>query len=268
MEIPFTTVQSYRHKNKILSQTDKTRSENHKKFLELYKQGLNDSEISKILNVNHFTIHYWRENMNLESNFEYTVKFDTNKFLELYNQGLNDKEISNVLGVSDSALCAYRKKIGLFNNLYNKDIPTYEQEQIIIGSTLGDMCIKMSKGAKHASGDFAHSLSQENYCRYKAQMLKNFVSSEKYKSQYDKRTSKTYNSYYVVLKASEYLTELYYKFYINKVKRIPKDLLYKLDGLGIAIWFMDDGYKSGTSYSIATNCFSLEDLEVVKEFLK
>ena len=70
------------------------------------------------------------------------------------------------------------------------------------------------------------------------------------------------------MKASEYLTTLYYKFYHNNKKIIPKDLLYTLDGLGIAVWFMDDGYKYGNSFGIATNCFTKEDLEMVKEFFK
>lgn len=268
LEVPESSVTRIRRSLGLLSLTDKQRKENRERFIELYNQGLNDSEISRILKVNNATVHYWRKNLNLSSNFEYSVKFDTEKFLELYNQGLNDKEISIILGCSDSALCEYRKNHNLSNNLCNKDRPTYEQEQVIIGSVLGDMCIKMCKNAKHATGDFAHSLKQENYCKYKANILRNFVSNERYKSHYDKRTDKTYNCYYVTLKSSEYLTELYSKFYINGKKHIPKDLLYKLDGLGIAIWFMDDGYKNPYGYNIATNCFTLDDLEEVKTFFK
>lgn len=268
LNVPKWTIINYRRKNKILSQKSRLRAINKEKFKELYQQGLNDSEISRILHVNNVTIRNWRTELNLDSNFKYSVKFDTNKFQKLYNEGLNDIEISKLLGSSSSAICEYRKKLGLSNNICNKDIPTYKQEQIIIGSVLGDMCIKLPKHSKHASGDFAHSLKQENYCKYKAKMLHNFVSSSKYRSQYDKRTKKTYYCYYVVLKASEYLTTLYYKFYPNGKKCIPKELLYKLDGLGIAIWFMDDGCKDGSSYSIATNCFSVEDLEIVKKFFK
>jgi hypothetical protein len=49
-------------------------------------------------------------------------------------------------------------------------------------------------------------------------------------------------------------------------KRIYKEDLYKLEGLGLAIWYMDDGYKPkyGGCF-ISTNCFSFEDLEIVKK---
>ena len=68
------------------------------------------------------------------------------------------------------------------------------------------------------------------------------------------------------MKASEYLTILYHKFYVNGVKIVPKDLLYLLDGRGIAVWFMDDGYKDANTYRLSTNCFSVEDLNTIIEF--
>lgn len=69
-------------------------------------------------------------------------------------------------------------------------------------------------------------LNKKNYCKYKANILRNFVSNERYKSHYDKRTNKTYNCYYVTLKSSEYLTELYSKFYINGKKNIFLKIFY------------------------------------------
>lgn len=63
-----------------------------------------------------------------------------------------------------------------------------------------------------------------------------FYSQGIYKEQHDKCTDKIYKCYYVPLKASEYLTTLYNKFYPHGKKIVPRDLLYMLDGLGIAIW--------------------------------
>lgn len=264
-----TKVQQYRKSLNLKSQTDRLREENQSKFIVLYNQGKTDSEIARLLKVNHVTIRNWRIALiNKESNFQYKRKFDTDKFLELYEEGMNYAKIAKELNVSDSAIQEYASSLGLTPNTYNKDVPSYEQQQIFIGSILGDMSLKMPKNAVHASGDFAHSLKQENYCKYLEEKLKNFCSKGIYKTQYDKRTDKYYHSYYVYLKASEYLTTLYHQFYPNGVKIVPKDLLYQLDGLGVAIWFMDDGCKDGNTYRLATNCFSQEDLELIVKFFK
>lgn len=264
-----TFIYNYRRKLNLDSQHDKKRKLNQQKFLQLLEEGKNDSEMGRILGVSNTTIHYWREALtDKESNFEYTRKFDIEKFLDLYYSGLNYIQIAKELGCSKSAIQEYGQSLGLTSNLYNKDIPTLRQQQIIIGSLLGDMGLVMPKNEKHARGCFAHSLAQENYCKWMEQELSNFCSKGIYKEQYDKRTNKVYKSYYVNIKASEYLTTLYHKFYPNGKKIIPKDLLYTLDGLGIAVWFMDDGCKSSGSFSIATNCFTMEDLEMVREFFK
>ena len=264
-----TFIYNYRRGLNLDSQYDRKRKLNQQKFLQLLEEGKNDSEIGRILGVSNTTIHYWRESLtNKKSNFEYTRKFDTEKFLDLYYSGLNYVQIAKELGCGKSAVQEYGKSLGLTSNICNKDIPTLRQQQIIIGSMLGDMGLVMPKLGKHARGCFAHSLAQENYCKWIEQELSNFCSKGVYKEQYDKRTNKVYKSYYVNMKASEYLTTLYYKFYYNNKKVIPRDLLYTLDGLGIAVWFMDDGYKQGNSFGIATNCFTKEDLEMVKEFFK
>jgi hypothetical protein len=269
LQIAKTRIITYRKSLGLKSQTDRLREQNQQKFIDLYNEGKTDSEIARILNVNNVTISNWRNILlNKSSNFKYSRKFDINKFLELYNAGLNYKEIAKTLNVSDSAIQNYASSLGLTPNTFNKDIPTYEQRQIIIGSLLGDMSLKLPKNAIHASGDFAHSLKQENYCKFLEDKLKNFCSKGFYKTQTDKRTNKQYQSYYVYMKASEYLTELYYKFYPKGIKIVPKDLLYSLDGLGIAIWYMDDGFKDCNTYRIATNCFNIDDLETIVEFFK
>jgi DNA-binding CsgD family transcriptional regulator len=264
-----TFIYNYRRKLNLDSQHDKKRKLNQQKFLQLLEEGKNDSEIGRILGVSNTVIHYWRESLtDKESNFEYKRKFDTEKFLDLYYSGLNYVQIAKELGCSSSAIQEYGQSLGLTSNTYNKDIPTLRQQQIIIGSLLGDMGLVMPKKGKHARGCFAHSLKQENYGKWMEQELSNFCAKGVYKEQYDQRTNKVYKAYYVDMKASEYLTTLYYKFYPKGKKIIPKELLYTLDGLGIAVWFMNDGYKNSGSFSIATNCFTVEDLEMIKEFFK
>lgn len=269
-KVGYTKIVKYRKSLNLLSQRDRLREEKKEKFLQLYKEGLDDSKIGRILGVNNITIKDWRESFNLESNFQYKRKFDTNKFMELYNSGKNYREISEILNVSDSTINEYAISLNLKpNTKVNKIVPTYEEEQIILGTLLGDATMrKTGKTDKsNAQISFAHSLKQENYCKWKETKLKRFVSSSNYHEEYDKRTNKIYSSYYVYLKASTYFTSIYDKFYkSDRVKYINKEILNKIDALGLAIWFMDDGYKETHGYKISTNCFSDQDLLIIKEF--
>lgn len=260
------TITSYRKSLNLESQSSRKRKENKIKFKELYDKGLNDTEISKLLNVNNVTIKNWREELSLSTNFKYEHKFNTEKFKELYDLGLNYTEIAKELNVSDSAISEYGHNLGLEPNTYNKLMPSYEEEQILLGTILGDAYLKKMKATHHASGNFAHSLAQERYCKWKEEKLKNFVSGSGYKDEYDKRTEKVYSCYYVNLKASKYLDLIYSKFYKDKIKYIDKELLYKVDALGLAVWFMDDGYKSNCGYYICTNCFDFKDLEIIQNY--
>lgn len=134
-----TFIYNYRRGLNLDSQYDRKRKLNQQKFLQLLEEGKNDSEIGRILGVSNTTIHYWRESLtNKKSNFEYTRKFDTEKFLDLYYSGLNYVQIAKELGCGRSAVQEYGQSLGLTSNICNKDIPTLRQQQIIIGSMLGD----------------------------------------------------------------------------------------------------------------------------------
>lgn len=41
-----------------------------------------------------------------------------------------------------------------------------------------------------------------------------------------------------------------------------------IEPLGVAVWFMDDGYKYDCGYYIATDCFDYNELLYVKDVFK
>lgn len=49
-------------------------------------------------------------------------------------------------------------------------------------------------------------------------------------------------------------------FYKNNKKVIPFELFNYFTEVSLAFMFMDDGTKTHNSYSIATNCFTTEEL--------
>ena len=45
-------------------------------------------------------------------------------------------------------------------------------------------------------------------------------------------------------------------------------MLYKLTGLGIATWYMDDGSNGHYGYIFCTNGFSKDDVQLIQKFFK
>lgn len=261
------SVTAFRYKLKLKAQDTKRRKNHHIQFQKLYDLGLNDSEIARRVGVNNVTVHYWRKNLGLTPNFKYSRKFDTKAFNELFEQGLNYSQMSKILNCSEKALSDYGRSLNLKPNVFNKTLPNNTEKQIILGTLLGDGWL-YNKGA-HSNGGFAHSEKQAEYCKWKAAQLKRFVTSVSYKEEQDKRTGKTYKSYTATFKSSEYLSSIYPHLYDqNRKKHIYPEIVAQLNALGLAVWFMDDGYKSSCGYYIATNCFDIQELKNIIEILE
>lgn len=232
------------------------------KFIELYNQGMNDTEIGKFLEINNVTIHNWRIERKLPSNFSYKRKFDTNKFIELYNQGLNWTDIAKELEVAECTICRYGQELGLTPNKFSIEELSEEEFQILYGSLLGDTYLS-GKG-----GNFAHSLAQAEYFYWKYNMLRRLCSKISFKENFDNWTNKYYACLFTIIRSYPAINHIWELSYKNKVKYINPQLFEKLTGLGIAVWFMDDGYFDHGSPAFATNCFSQIDLDYIIEIFK
>lgn len=235
---------------------------NNTLFLELYNKGLNDTEMSKILNVNNATVTFHRQKLGLLKNFKYVTGISEDVFLEHYNKGLRDYEISKILNISVNSIKYMRNKL----NLKRTEKPvhlTKFQRSVLIGTILGDGHLRISN--INAYGDFAHSLKQKEYALNKYDILKNICFPPKEESFIDKRSNKTYNRIHVRFSASSYLTDIYKMTYKEKKKIISKEILSEFNEISLAYLFMDDGYKVRDGYAISTNCFDTESLINLKQ---
>jgi len=50
------------------------------------------------------------------------------------------------------------------------------------------------------------------------------------------------------------------KFYVNKVKVIPDDLLNWITPEGLAYWMMDDGSRAGSGFYLHTKSFTVNEV--------
>jgi ubiquinol-cytochrome c reductase cytochrome b subunit len=144
--------------------------------------------------------------------------------------------------------------------------------QVIIGSLLGDGHLE-----KRYKGIGTRLIIEQTSRNVEYLMwLYNFFYVQGYctslKPKIFKRIKKN-NVVYYGCKFNTYtfssLNWLHESFYPNnKVKHLPISLLkYYLDPIVLAIWFMDDGSKLGSGFKLATNCFTLTELEQLCHFL-
>ena len=240
-------------------------------FLKLYNEGKTDVEIAKLLNCSNGTISIYRNSLNLSPNFRYNRDKLIEKCKEL-SKTKTVAEISDLLSL-DSDIVSY------FLNEpecpKNENELTEDEFQIIIGTLLGDGSISLNKSNNLGTLRFTHSNKQKNYCIWKTQKLKRlmyFERSFKENSRLDSRTNNVYKSHCAISKQTVYFKDIHDRWYSNingkNIKHINKTDLYKLNELGLAVWFMDDGCHEDSGYLIATMCFSDEDLQIIKNFFK
>ena len=131
-----------------------------------------------------------------------------------------------------------------------------EQEQILLGSLLGDGCIIKDKNSYKYCEE--HGIKQEKYLLWKNKYLNfNFKKDTK-------------RSNYEVTKSNKSFKLYKESFYPNNKKIVTREILDKLEPLGLAIWFMDDGtynYRNN-AIAIATNCFGLEGNQIIRQYFK
>lgn len=144
---------------------------------------------------------------------------------------------------------------------------TQEEHDLIIGSLLGDASIRQRE--KNSCFRVAHSIKQEEYIKFKLNLLKNFNISE---FQRRKRIINNREINMIYLSTKTHPVFNYYRnlFYKNGKKMITQEILKQLSPKSLAIWICDDGsFNNKQSYIIlCTNSFTLEEHKLMKEFFK
>lgn len=243
------------------------------KFLELYNKGMNDSEIAREMGCNHATITMKRKTRNLPKNFKYISKIDKEELVELHRQGYTTIQLVKHFKVSDSQIQSKCAEWGIEINTTQNKIKelTYEEEQVVLGLILGDGTLRKDYHGKYTgtSLSYAHCIKQQEYAEHKAKLLQRIISSTGERSQIHYRTGNRHYNVTVRSISTIALNKYYPMFYENKKKFIGAEVMNKIDALGMAIWYMDDGC-AGThrGYYLCTNGFLREDVEKATEIIE
>lgn len=124
------------------------------------------------------------------------------------------------------------------------------QTSIVTGCMLGDGYMRCKTNA-HLQ--ITHSIKQKSYVDWKYNALEEFVLTKPkpYKG------NGTRIGYRFFTRSLPLFTDFYRKYYPNKIKVIPKELV--LNNIIMAVWYMDDGSKCGSCCYLNTQQFTLPE---------
>ena len=143
-------------------------------------------------------------------------------------------------------------------------------KQILLGGLLGDGSLAKFKKSKNSFYREVHSLKQKDYLLWKQSKPKYFSPKVHECSNYDKRTNKEHHRIILWSKVHPILTNYHNLLYNNRKKNITEELLNQINNLGLAVWYMDDGYYHYSDYrcGFGTDCYTYEEQLLIKNWLK
>ena len=147
--------------------------------------------------------------------------------------------------------------------------PSVIQEQVLLGTLLGDASAYPNKKENCYNGvDMQHSLKQKDYVDYKKKLLGDLSNTARAYTCKNSYGKEKYGLNTIIDKRTQQIYEI---CYIDEKKTVTKEWLDKLNTLGLAIWYMDDGslHKNIRS-EIATfhvEGYTIAEQKIIHDFL-
>jgi len=186
----------------------------------------------------------------------------------------------NIINITYSIICLnFKDNVNLnLKKLTSKDrIGPHNIDIIsmIIGSTLGDTHLEKRKNGIGTRIIFEQSSNNVEYLMW----FHNYLASRGYCNNIKpklqiriRQEGKVYYQYRInsyTFSSFNWIHEMFYKLIDNKyIKIVPLNIGEYLTPLALAIWFMDDGSSLNRGARIATNCFTLEEVNLLCNVLK
>lgn len=239
------------------------------KFHKMYLEGMTCEQIGKLTGHKRDTVSkYLKTNYNIEP----SKKVDIEKLRELVKLGKTTKECAEYFNVNPSAISFWKKKINdcdlhIQVPFSNNSFELSElQEQMILGSLLGDLNVSKSrKQHPNCRLNLVHSAKQKELFLSKVNLLGDIMGSYREYSYLDNRTNNVYTTIRGSSKAHPIFTELRKLLYPNEIKTITAQYLDKIHHpIALAYWFMDDGSNRGV---LSTNGFTLPEVNLLANWL-
>lgn len=203
------------------------------------------------------------------------TKLNINRLGILYSLGYNDAKIAKHLKYSKSTVTYVRKHILKYPLVLENITLTKDQEEILIGTLLGDSYIGYThSGCRFPNLTFSHCKKQEIYAKTKFNKLRIIMSSIKERCYHTTTVIGDRKCYvqpviFAIGHNCKCLIKYREIFYKNNKKIIPIDFLKDtFTAQSLAYLFMDDGCKNQKSYNLNLQGFEIDNLLEFSLFLK
>lgn len=206
------------------------------------------------------------------------------------NPLLSNREIGKMVGLCRSSVQYYMNKLNIHrdrklmqkinNTCREKSLTiTSNAEQIILGSILGDGYMSPNRHPEdthltlNSELRITHGIKQKEYVEFKKILLEKegirchlkFLDNLPTHYLNDVEVKEN-GSYY--LKTQRNVSFNFYRDLFYRPNKTINRYMYRLNPLGLAIWFMDDGFKNGRGFTFATDSFSLKEVQLLQKILK
>lgn len=142
-------------------------------------------------------------------------------------------------------------------------------KEIILGSLLGDGCLRKTRGYTNASFWFRHSIIQKEYFFWKAEKLKSISSDRCVQVQKPDGWSKN-NKLQYHSRVNIWLTQLHEVAYRDGRLNIKAKWLRYLSPISLMIWWLDDGslIRNSRQGLFCTEGFTQKEVLILSKYLK
>lgn len=149
---------------------------------------------------------------------------------------------------------------------------TKEEQDVLVGSLLGDGCLRIMQKCIVPAFSVSHSEAQKPYVFWKYEKLKRWIRRSPWREEriYHKdRSRKTFSWRFQTL-SNAVFSRLYSTFYQSGRKIIPTNLaeFLKNSPLALAVWLMDDGNRNHKAVFLNTQSFDLVEQDKLVEILQ
>ena len=175
------------------------------------------------------------------------IKLTKENFIRDYENGSSIKEIAEKYRITEDSINFLRQlyqikiKGATFLKRKRTEVSlTQKQKEIIYGSLMGDASRLFTSIGSAVS--FCHSVTQEEYIKWKYFQLKNLVTEKSFsfRPPNKKQIIKNKGAWAFYTRINSDIEEIINKFYVPR-KEVSMEILNNLTPLSIAIWYADDG---------------------------
>lgn len=228
--------------------------EDIKILTEGYASGLSRDEIAKKLNRAPSAISTKANKLGLTEIYvsKYNVKYDApykdyDWLKERYIDNLmSPEEIAAECNATPRVVCKWCEKYHLYQTQAKRNTPiNNKQKELIMFSLLGDGHI--NKKENQPMFIVSHAVNQQDYLFWKYDILKNLCNKEP--TFYDERVKRFGDKEYSVQASYRCETRILDALY--EIRNMSKyDIISQLNEFGLAIHFLDDGYRSRCNWEL------------------